>query len=107
MLTMVNPLTIEGHTVYQDDANEVDALLSSAGRPTRVPQVRRYYVMPEKPVIAKDEKGKPIFSLIVYRHDEQRLDPTAPASKDVGGGILTFTVELGILKATFDLIKRR
>lgn len=107
MLTMVNPLNIEGFTVYQDDGNEVDALLSGAGRPVRVPLVRRFYVMPEKPVIARDESGKPIFSLIVYRHDEQRLDPTAPASKDVGGGILTFTVELSIPKASLDLIRRR
>ena len=77
MLTMVNPLMIEGHIVYQDDGNEVDALLSNAGRPAIAPQVRRFYALPEKPIISKDENGKPIFSLIVYRHDEQRLDPAA------------------------------
>ena len=100
MLTMVNPLQIEleGNTVYQvyqDDGNEIDQLLTSAGRATRPPQVRRFYVMPEKPTVAR-ENGKPIFSLIVYRQDEERIDRTAPVTTDVGGGILTFTVELTI-----------
>jgi hypothetical protein len=107
MLTMVNPLMIEGHIVYQDDGNEVDALLSNAGRPAIAPQVRRFYALPEKPLISKDENGKPIFSLIVYRHDEQRLDPAAVPKEDVGGGILTFTVELSIPDLVFRRIKSR
>lgn len=106
MLTMVNPLMIEGHIVYQDDGNEIDALLSNAGRPARVPLVRRFYVLPEKPKIAKDGSGKPIFSLIVYRHDEERLDP-ARTGEDVGGGILTFTVELSIEEQILKRIKNK
>lgn len=106
MLTMVNPLMIEGHIVYQDDGNEIDALLSNAGRPARVPLVRRFYLLPESPAIAHDRNGKPIFSLIVYRQDEQRIDP-ARAGQDVGGGILTFTVELSIEELIFRRIKNR
>jgi hypothetical protein len=107
MLTMVNPLMIEGQIVYQDDGNEVDALLSSTrGRPSRVPPVRRFYVLPQVPTLAKDTNGKPIFSLIVYRRDEERIDPASTAA-DVGGGILTFTVELGIDDLVFKRIKNK
>lgn len=107
MLTMVNPLTIEGHIIYQDDGNEIDALLSSDHRrPMRVPVVRRFYVLPENPTIAHDQNGKPIFSLIVYRRDEERIDPTR-TSEDAGGGILTFTVELSVKTEVFRRIKNR
>lgn len=99
MLTMVNPLQFEENNiiyqVYQDDGNEIESLLTNAGRPARPPRVRRFYILPDRPTIAR-EGGLPIFSLIVYRHDEDRLDRTAPATADVGGGILTFTVELTI-----------
>jgi hypothetical protein len=57
---------------------------------------RRFYVLPDKPAIATDANGKPIFSLIVYRRDEDRLDPAKAPADDVGGGILTFTVELTV-----------
>jgi hypothetical protein len=130
MLTMSNPLTIEGYTVYHDDSDEIQALLEGSadpgaprivedmdGNPTisfprrpraagEPPRRRRFYVLPETPTIAKDERGKPIFSLIVYRRDEDRLDPAA-TDKDVGGGILTFTVELTVPPQKFDRIKAR
>ena len=66
MLTMVNPLQFRHNSieyqVYQDDGNEIDALLrSSGGHPARVPEVRRFYILPDKPTIAR-ENGKPIFS---------------------------------------------
>ena len=103
MLTMTNPLTVMGFTVYQDDAAEVLAAGGPAG--SDAAGVRRFYVLPEKPDIAM-ENGKPIFSLIVYRRDEERIDP-AKTADDVGGGILTFTVELAIPPATFDQIKAK
>ena len=101
MLTLTNSLTIEGYTVFQDDNNS----LSSSGSRT-APQSAKFYVLPESPTIAKDENGKPIFSLIVYRHDEERLQPDA-TSKDVGGGILTFTVELGVPEQKLKVIKSK
>ncbi len=106
MLTMTKPLRIEGFTVYHDDADEIQAIL---GDPTALPsedRPRRFYVLPEKPAIAKDKNGKPIFSLIVYRRDEERIDPAATA-EDVGGGILTFTVELAVPEETFRRIKQK
>jgi hypothetical protein len=131
MLTMTNSLVIDQITVYQDDTNEIDAVLRSIDdRPRPVADVdedgnpivvmrsphkgiaaqqqqrRRFYVLPETPSIAKDEHGKPIFSMIVYRQDEARIDP-ATATQDVGGGILTFTVELAVPDATFDAIRKK
>jgi hypothetical protein len=108
MLTMVNPLEFRvngiAYQVFQDDGNEIDALLRSGGRPATTPRVRRFYVMPETPAIVR-ENGLPIFSLIIYRKDEERIDPAAPRTEDVGGGILTFSVELTIPKEAYDKIK--
>lgn len=105
MLTMTNPLTIEGFTVYHDDADEIQAL--EAGRPVDAgSRPRRFYVLPENPAIARDERGNPIFSLIVYRRDEERIDP-ARSGEDVGGGILTFTVELAVPEDKFRRIRSR
>jgi hypothetical protein len=84
MLTLTNPLSIEGFKVYRDDQS-----------PTQ------FYVLPDQPAIALDQAGKPIFSLIVYRRDEDRIDPDKAPKEDVGGGILTFTVELGVPPPTF------
>jgi len=89
MLTMTNPLTIEGYTVYQDDASAVMESLGggSAGG------IARYFVLPKEPTLATADDGTPIFSLVVYRHDEERLPGD---DEDVGGGILTFTIELAV-----------
>jgi hypothetical protein len=101
MLTLTNSLNIEGYTVFQDDSNGLLGL-RSPGREQKL----RFYVLPETPGIAKDAGGHPIFSLIVYRHDEERLEP-GDTSKDVGGGILTFTVELGVPEDKFRAIKNK
>jgi hypothetical protein len=131
MLTMTNALTIDGFTIYQDDTNEVAAALAgiedrprpvadvdSDGNPIivmRTPghagdgqqQRPRFYLLPETPTIAKDEHGKPIFSLIVYRQDEQRLEPGTATTEDVGGGILTMTVELSVPDDKFKSIRQK
>ena len=122
MLTMTNALTIQGATVYQDDANQLAtfeqdiadrpswtikddgtvAPVAGQGMPIDTTTTPRptYYLLPETPRIALAPDGSPLFSLIVYRFDEhQVVNPT----QDVGGGILTFTVELASDK--FDAIK--
>lgn len=103
MLTMTNPLTVEGFTVYHDDANEIAAALGTPGAARG--GSNRFYVLPDKPSIATDTDGTPIFSLVVYRHDEERLD--ADSDSDVGGGIMTFTVELAIPEQTLRKIRAR
>ena len=113
MLTLTNALTIDGATVYQDDANQLaifeqgiadqptwkindDGTVSQMpghGLPTGADTTpaAKYYLLPENPEIVKGPDGAALFSLIIYRHDEARV---ADPSKDVGGGILTFTTEL-------------
>jgi hypothetical protein len=91
MLTLTNALNIEGYTLFRDDTNGLTKTPPSGGEP----QNFKFYVLPEAPGIALDGKGNPIFSLIVYRHDETRIAPE-DSTKDAGGGILTFTVELGV-----------
>lgn len=102
---MTNPLTIEGFTVYHDDADEIQAL-ESGRRPDGDALPRRFYVLPENPTISRDAQNNPIFSLIVYRRDEERIDP-ARSGEDVGGGILTFTVELSVPEEKFRRIRSR
>jgi hypothetical protein len=144
MLTMTGSMYIAGYTVFQDDQNDIEAILSRidgvlkdeqkrAGAladalrgmsgqstssldainaddtfatqpppapapppPDQVLAARRFYVLPDQPGIALDPNGKPIFSMIVYRRDEDRLDPSKVPTDDIGGGILTFTVELAV-----------
>src|SRR5947208_6467814 len=59
MLTLTNSILFENITVYRDDVNPA-----------------RFYVLPPKPDIARDADGEPKFAMVIYRHDEQRLDPT-------------------------------
>jgi hypothetical protein len=111
MLTIVNPITIDGYTVYHDDENEIQALnnridgilahdpiahpdAGPAPKPDEPIRARRFYVLPKQPTLATDSDGKPYFSLIVYRFDQSKLNPDS--KNDVGGGILTFTVELAV-----------
>jgi len=99
MLTLTNSLTIEGYTVFQDDANDFVSVQHGNAQGKL-----RFYVLPEIPTIAKDEQGQPVFSLVVYRQDEDRIQP-ANSTQDVGGGILTFTVELSVPDDKFKQIK--
>src|SRR4051794_10306306 len=101
MLTLTNSLSVEGYTVFQDDTNSLEP--AQPGRP--LPPLR-FYVLPEKPAIALDKDGQPIFSLIVYRQDEDRISP-ADATKDVGGGILTFTVILDVPDQKMKAIRQK
>jgi hypothetical protein len=89
MLTLTNQLTIEGFRVFRDDQSKT-----------------QFYVEPGQPAIAMDG-GKPIFSLIVYRRDEARIDPATSPKDDVGGGILTFTVELAVPDEKFRTIQSK
>ena len=109
MLPIVNPLTIEGYTVYQDDAVEIETLnaLAHGGRPPAPAKQLRFYVLPKEPSLAKDDQGNTIFSLIVYRNDEQRLDATRALIDDVGGGILTFTIELTVPGPAMEKIRKK
>ena len=92
MLTLERSLTIEAGnrpiTVYRDDV-----------------AAHRFYVLPDEPRIAKDEDGNAIFSLIVYRTDEEQLSDDQKG--DLGGGIMTFTAELAFDTEDFDDVKRK
>src|SRR5581483_1461978 len=67
---------IAGCNVYADD---VDALA--------------WYAVPQSPRIALDEAGEPIFSLVWYRRPVEDLTEEERRTK-LGGGLLTFSVEL-------------
>ncbi len=76
MITTTGQREIEKFNVYRDDVNGM-----------------QFYVMPKAPVIALDDTGKPIFSLVMYRRDITNMSPADRATK-LGGGILSFSVEL-------------
>lgn len=93
---------MSGQSVSTLDAINADTSISTPSAPPPPPPhdavvaARRFYVLPDKPAIATDKDGKPIFSLIIFRKDEDRLDPAKVPTEDVGGGIMTFTVELTV-----------
>jgi len=109
--SLVNALRgMSGQTVDSFDAINADNTISTpvppappAPPPNQVITARRFYVLPDKPSIAFDPQGKPIFSMIVYRIPQDRLNPDKPTD-DVGGGILTFTTELAVPKDAMDKI---
>jgi hypothetical protein len=104
MLTLTNPLTValgnQSFTVYRDDANPTEK--ARRGERRRL----QFYLLPSEPQIALDAEGKPVFSLVVYRHDQDRIT-AADTAEDQGGGILTFTVDLGVSEQTFTQIRNR
>ncbi|MDM7853469.1 hypothetical protein [Cellulomonas alba] len=76
MITTTGQRTVEGCTVFLDDT---DALT--------------VYVMPQSPHIALDADGKPLFSLVQYRRPLDKV-PEADRATKLGGGLLTFSVDL-------------
>lgn len=156
MLTLTGSMYIEGYTVFQDDQNDIDGVLSRinsvlgaeqkragalvdslrgasgistdsldginadtsfgslstnspppAPKPDQIVTARRFYVLPDHPDIAMDPKGNPIFSMIIYRDNDERLNAASVPTDDVGGGILTFTVELTVPPKTLDKITQK
>src|SRR3954451_4733154 len=76
MITTTGQRTVEGCTVLLDDADALNV-----------------YAMPQSPRIALDADGKPLFSLVQYRRPLDRV-PEADRATKLGGGLLTFSVEL-------------
>jgi len=76
MITTTGQRTVEGCTVFMDDADALNV-----------------YVMPQSPHIAVDADGKPLFSLAQYRRRLDRV-PEADRATKLGGGLLTFSVDL-------------
>ncbi|MEM7052536.1 MAG: hypothetical protein AAF604_22930 [Acidobacteriota bacterium] len=104
MLTLTNPLTVafgnQSYTIYRDDANSTEPIGRNEKRRWQ------FYLLAPEPRLALDAQMKPIFSMVVYRNDEDRLTAEDTAN-DVGGGILTFTVDLGVPAQTFQQIRSR
>lgn len=76
MITTTNQRTISGCTVFMDDTDPLQV-----------------YALPQSPGIALDETGKPKFSLVEYRRPVDKV-PEADRATKLGGGLLTFSVEL-------------
>jgi hypothetical protein len=84
VITLTEQRQVADCNVYRDD---VDLLT--------------WYIMPQGPTVALTEDGKPIFSLVWYRRPVERLTEEERKTR-LGGGILTFSVEL---KATDDQLE--
>jgi len=78
MITLTGHREIEGVDVFRDDADPLT-----------------WYVMPQKPRIARDDTGKPVFSMVWYRRDLGRLTEEQRRNA-LGGGVLAMTVELRV-----------
>src|SRR5262249_48404870 len=69
MLSLMDPVEIEDLVVFRDDED-----------------ARKFYLLPDRPVIPLDDQGVPEFLFIKYIKD---LDST-PDTADVGGGWVQF-----------------
>lgn len=95
MLTLTGQTTIGDTTLYRDDEKPFT-----------------WYYMPGTPKVALRPDGKPVFSLVLYRRDLDRLTEEERVTK-IGGGILTVTAELrlddhereAVLDGLVDLMK--
>jgi hypothetical protein len=73
MLNLWDPIELEGLTIYRDDVD-----------------VRKFYALPDQPVIRADEGGAPEFLFIKY------FAVGATAADDVGGGYVQLRANLTI-----------
>lgn len=78
MITTTGQRTVAGCTVFMDDT---DAL--------------QVYTAPQSPHIAVDEQGKPDIALVEYRRQLDQV-PEADRATKLGGGLLTFSVDLSL-----------
>jgi hypothetical protein len=78
VITTTHQRTVAGCTVLMDDT---DAL--------------QVYAVPQSPHIALDEQGKAKFALVEYRRPLDQV-PEADRATKLGGGLLTFSVDLAL-----------
>jgi hypothetical protein len=76
VITTTTQWDVADCTVYLDDTDPLQV-----------------YAVPNSPRIALDDKGEPIFSLIQYRRPVDKV-PEADRATKLGGGILSFSVDL-------------
>ncbi len=76
MLTLTGRRTVAGCNIYRDDVDPFT-----------------WYYIPASPKVARSDDGRPVFSLVVYRRDLAALSEEERRTR-LGGGVLTFTVEL-------------
>ncbi len=87
MITLTGQREIAGCQVYRDD---VDPLA--------------WYVMPQAPRIARDERGKPVLSLVWYRRQISGLTEEERKTR-LGGGILSVSAELAATEAQLEEVR--
>ena len=73
MLNLLDPVEVEGLVVFRDDAD-----------------TRKFYLLPDQPVIPQDDRGEPDFLFIRYIKD---LEATAEG-EDAGAGFVQFRTAL-------------
>lgn len=86
MLTFTGQRSVGELNVYADDAD-----------------LFQWYYLPGNPTIAKDDRGLPILSLMVYRRNLDSLTEEERRTH-LGGGLLTFTAMLSATQPEIDAI---
>ena len=76
VITTMQQWSIANCTVYLDDTDPLQV-----------------YAVPNSPRVALDAQGKPIFSLVQYRRPVDQV-PEADRATKLGGGLLSFSIDL-------------
>lgn len=90
MLTLARKRTLAGYDVYEDADDDL------AADPKKIVA---FYVLPKAASLARDEDGKPRASVVLYRR------PLEAGTVDVGGAIVTLTVDLTVPDADLAAVR--
>lgn len=63
----------------------------------------QFYMVPERPSIARDDEGDPLFTFILYARD---LDRIAPEDREIERGYLSLTTRVGVSKDDEEKIRQ-
>ena len=87
MLTLAGSFRVEGHTIFRDVARD-----GQQWTPTS-----RIYVLPDRPQLARDSDGHPIFEAVRYR--------SSPAAEGPRGAVITLSIDLATSAELIESVK--
>ena len=88
MLTLAGTFRVQGHTIFRDLARD-----GQQWTPTS-----RVYVLQDRPQLARDSDGRPVFEAIRYR--------SSPAGNGPRGAVITLSIDLSIPPELIETVKQ-
>src|SRR5262245_38791030 len=77
---------VDSVTIYRDDEDP-----------------HAFYMVPTRPIVARDDAGDPLFTFLLYARD---LDRLTAEQRDIEQGYLSLSAQVGVSKAQEDTIRQ-